>query len=453
MGGAERTFTVGELCGAVRDTLRETLDDFWVVGEVQRLRPNRNGHLFFELTEKGSGDEIVGKLEGVIWRRDHREVRRALAAAGQEIAEGQEIRCRGGLDLYAPYGRLQLVVREIDAVFALGKLAARRRETLRALAAAGLLDRNAALTLPAVPLDLALVTARDSAAFHDFLATLRESGYGFRVTSIDAAMQGRDAERGVAAALAAASRLAADACVLIRGGGAKTDLAAFDSRRVAEAVARCTVPVLTGLGHQIDESIADRVAHTALKTPTKVAELLIERVRAAESAAATLERTLAGAVRRRLDRAGEALRRSTQRSGTARLVLRAAAVRVAEAARFLRRSAARGPALGSRRLERLGEGLARWAPRIVSRRRQRAEDVARQTVRLVRDRLRVVSSDLEGRQRLVAQLGPERVLARGFSITRDEAGTLVRRADGIGYGQVLTTQLARGTLRSRVEET
>ena len=118
----------------------------------------------FELIEKGAEDEIVGKLEAVIWRRDYREVRRALAAADQEIADGREIRCRATLDFYPPFGRTQLVVREVDAVFALGRLAARRRATLAALGEAGLLERNRGLPLGDVPLDLALVTARDSAA-------------------------------------------------------------------------------------------------------------------------------------------------------------------------------------------------------------------------------------------------------------------------------------------------
>jgi exodeoxyribonuclease VII large subunit len=436
----------------VRETLRGALDTFWVVGEVQRARPNRNGHLFFELIEKGPDDDIVGKLEAVIWRRDYEQVRRELAAAGQEIADGREIRCRAGLDFYAPYGRVQLVVREIDVVFALGRMAERRRQTLRALAAAGLLDRNAALDLPTVPLDLALVTARDSAAYHDFLTTLRESGYGFRVTLIDAAMQGRDAERAVASALGAASRLAIDACVLVRGGGSKTDLAAFDSRRVAEAVARAGVPVLTGLGHQIDESIADRVAHTALKTPTKVAEFLVERVAAADTARRDLEARLASVVRRRLERGKETLRAARRRLGTARLRLTTARVRLDEAAGFLRRSAGRAPAAARRRLDGVWGDLARWAPRLTARRREGVDGLVRQAVRLAGGRLAALRGELDGRRRLIAQLGPDRVLARGFSITRDASGRVVRRADDIGYGQLLTTQLARGSIRSRVEE-
>jgi exodeoxyribonuclease VII large subunit len=446
------TFTVGELCGDIRNVLQTAFGSVWVAGEVQRVRPNRNGHLFFELIEKGAGDEIVGKLEAVIWRRDYREVRRALDAADQEIADGQEIRLRATVDFYAPFGRMQLVVREIDAVFALGRLAARRRATLAALTAAGLLDRNRQLPLSRHPLELALVTARGSAAYHDFLAILEQSGFGFRVRLIDAAMQGRAAENAIATALEAASGLPIDACVLIRGGGSKTDLAAFDSRRVAEAVARSLVPVLTGLGHQIDESIADRVAHAAFETPSKVAGFLIDRIALADVEWRSLqERVLRGAMTR-LERARDSLRGAETRLGVTRSRVAAARGRLEELAGYLARTARRAPGSARKELGRVESSLALRAPQWLARGRRGAEAALHAIARTARGRLRTASATLEGHQRLAAQLGPERALARGFTITRDEAGRVVRRSDQIGYGETLITELADGSIRSRVEE-
>jgi exodeoxyribonuclease VII large subunit len=422
-----------------------------VAGEVQRVRPNRNGHLYFELVEKGSADDVIGKLEAVIWRRDHERIRKALDEAGQEIVEGREMRCRAAVDFYAPFGRLQLVVREVDVVFALGQLAARRRETLLALTRAGLLERNRQLALSEHPLNLALVTALDSAAYHDFLETLRESGYGFCVVVIDASMQGRAAEGAIASALAAAARLPIDACVLIRGGGSKADLAAFDSRQVAEAVARSAVPVLTGLGHQIDESIADRVAHAAFKTPTKVAEFLVERVARAENRGAEMARGIGAAVDRRLAAARERLRTADSRVLVAHQRLARAGAAVEELGRFLARTARRLPTAAARRLHRLGSDLGRRAPRAVAGRRELARRLAAGLQRSAESRLKTARATLDGRQRLAHELGPERALARGFSITRDEHGKAVRRAEEIRYGQVLTTQLAQGSVKSRVE--
>src|SRR5581483_3981355 len=237
------TYTVAELGDEIRAFLGEAFPGVWVSGEVQRLRPSRNGHLYFELVEKGQGDQIVGKLDAVIWRTDLQRLKKELQTTGQELVEGIEVRCLAGVEFYPPGGRMQLCVRELDALFSLGLLARRRQETLAFLAEAGLLERNRALPLSPVPLRIGLVTSHGSAAFHDFVTTLRDSGYCFEVTLVHAAVQGPLAEREVASALRALARLGVDCAVLVRGGGARSDLAAFDSRRIAEAIARLPVPV------------------------------------------------------------------------------------------------------------------------------------------------------------------------------------------------------------------
>src|SRR6185295_15972800 len=288
----EPTYSVSQLCGEVRDFLGEAFPSVWVVGEAQRVRPSARGHVYFELVEKGERDEIVGKLDAVIWKTDFAKVQRLLAASEQRLTDGVQVRCRASLDFYAPSGRLQLCVREVDPAFTLGLLERRRRETLAALTAAGLLERNRSLPLADLPLSIALITSRGSAAYHDFLSGLAESGYGFRVLFVHAAMQGREAEREVVFALRALAGTRVDCAVLIRGGGSRTDLAAFDSRAIAEAIAHAPFPVLTGLGHEIDQAIADLAAHTCFKTPTKVAEFLVERVARADQELEDLRRGL-----------------------------------------------------------------------------------------------------------------------------------------------------------------
>ncbi|MFP5288402.1 MAG: exodeoxyribonuclease VII large subunit, partial [Thermoanaerobaculia bacterium] len=259
----EPTYSVSQLCGEVRDFLGEAFNSVWVVGEAQRVRPSARGHLYFELVEKGERDEIVGKLEGVIWKGDLLRVQRILGASGQKLRDGMQVRVRGSLDFSAPAGRLQICVRDVDPAFTLGLLEQRRRETLAALAAAGLMERNRALPIPDLPLDIALITSHGSAAYHDFLSGLQESGYGFRVIFVHASVQGKEAEREVVSALASLRGLPIGLAVLIRGGGSRSDLAVFDSRAIAEAIAMAPFPVLTGLGHEIDRSIADMVAHTS----------------------------------------------------------------------------------------------------------------------------------------------------------------------------------------------
>lgn len=468
------TYTVSALCDEVRTFLGEAFSSLWVAGEVQRFRESQRGHVYFELVEKDAADGVCGKLEAVIWARDWQRVRRALAASGQRVEEGTAIRCRGGIDFYGVGGRLQLVVRDVDPVFTLGMLERRRRETLAALEAAGLLDSNRALPLPEPPLSIALVTSHGSAAYHDFLATLGESGYGFRVLSIHASVQGQRAEREIVSALALAGGSGADCVVLIRGGGARSDLAVFDSRGVAEAVARSPLPVLTGLGHEIDEAIADRVAHLASKTPTKVAELLVERVARCDRAAAELAAGLARAARERLRAGREALGRAERGVALGRTRLAAAAERLEERARRLARAtdrllvhaaarrrelgrrlalaAPRLPAREARRAERLARRLATAAPRLAVRDRRAAEALAHRLSVLGQLRLRAAAARVGDLDRLVRQLAPQRMLARGFSITRDAAGRALTDPARVAVGDAISTELAGGGLTSRVEK-
>ncbi len=444
------TRTVSELCAEIRTLLDAAFPSVWVAGEVQRLRASQRGHLYFELVEKDAGDGVCGKLDAVLWRRDHERVRRALAASGQSLAEGIEVRCRGGVDFYGAGGRLQLVVREVDPAFTLGLLERRRRETLLALEAAGLLERNRALPLPALPMTVGLVTSAGSAAYHDFLATLAESGYGFRVLLVHAAVQGRGAEPELVSALGVASRAGVDCVALVRGGGARSDLAVFDSRSVAEAVARSPVPVLTGLGHEIDQSIADRVAHTALKTPTKVAELLVERVAAADRRLGELRRSLGREALVRLRGGRQELGGAERGVALARGRLRAAGERIEARARALARAGAACLRQARRRPPELARRLAAAAPRRLGRDADAAPRLAARLVAVAGARLREAGARLDGFGRLARGLDPDRILARGYSVTRDGSGRLLRDAAAAATGDLLTTRLARGELTSRV---
>lgn len=410
---AEETYTVSRLGGEIKQFLNQAFDSVWVEGELQRVRRVARGHLYFELVEKGGGDApdaIVGRLDGVVWRTDLERLERALVRSGVAglFEDGRRVRCRAGVDFYPPSGKAQLVLRDVDAAFALGLLAQRRRETLAALEALGLLEAQRRLAWPILPLGIGLVTSEGSAAYHDFVATLRESGYGFRLAIVHAAVQGARAEAEMVAALRALEGAVCDCVVLVRGGGGRADLAAFDGRRLAEAIARHPRPVLTGLGHEIDDTVADRVAHRALKTPTQVAEFLVARVRAAEAEVEGRRAGLLRAARRSTDEARRTLARA--RSGLLLGVSRLHA--------------------GRARLSALSRSLRAAAPR----------------------RLVAIDADLKHRARLLEGLRPERVLARGYSVTRTAEGTLVRAAAAVAAGQVLRTSLAAGWIASRVED-
>lgn len=448
----EPTYSVSLLCGEIRDVLSEAFGAVWVAGEAQRVKLSTRGHLYFELIEKGQRDDIVGRVEAVIWKTDLLRLRRVLGATGQEIADGVMLRCRAGVDFYAPGGRLQLTVKDVDPVFSLGHLERRRRETLASLEAAGLIERNRALPLADLPLRIALITSDGSAAYHDFLSGLTESGYGFQVLFFHAAVQGKEAEREIVSALAALSGLDLDAVVLIRGGGSRSDLAVFDGRAVAEAVARAPFPVLSGLGHEIDQAIADLVAHTALKTPTKVAEFLIERVARQEQRLIDAERRLIREAEEPLRRARESIGRAERGIALGKMRLAAASRRLDEIARTLAGFARGVLRVAGRRRRAAETAIVQAAPVRLARAEARRARTAERTVAGAKGRLREVTARLQGLERLCASLGPEKTLERGFGITRDASGRLVRDPAQVTPGTILNTRLARGTLISRVEE-
>ena len=327
----EPTFSVGELTTKVGDALRRAFpDQVWVRGEVQNLKSYPSGHTYFSLVEKGAaGDKVRARLSCVLFRDDRAAVNRALREVpGAELGNDVEVRIRGRVGVYQ--GQLQLVMSAIDPVFTVGGIAANREKVLRALAADRLLDVNGRVPMPMLPLRIGLITSRESAAYHDFVHELETSGFAFVVGVVDVRVQGAAASRRIVWALNELSNLDVDVVVLARGGGSRADLAPFDTEIVARAVAAMRVPVFTGIGHEVDRSVVDEVAHTACKTPTACAQTLVVYVRTfadgldrAGRRVASLGRSRAAIVSHRLDEAA----RRVQRGAPAALGARACARR------------------------------------------------------------------------------------------------------------------------------
>ncbi len=448
---AEPTWRVSQLGEEIKLFLNEAFPRVWVVGEVQRRRSSPRGHVYFELVEKGQGDQILGRIDAVLWRSAAQRVGRELAEAGLELAAGAEIRCRGRVDFWPPSGRIQFSVDAIDPVFSLGQLERRRRQTLQELARAGLLERNGSLPLPVVPLRIGLVTSEGSAAYHDFVKSLEASPYRFEVRLEHAAVQGPTAEREVSSALERLASSAVEVSVVVRGGGSRSDLAAFDSRRIAEAIATHPVPVLCGLGHEIDRSVADQVAHTAVKTPTGAAEFLIRRAELADEALRDIERRLVRRAHQALTVSQRRVERGAHRLVAAAQRLRRRADRLAEVGRLLGRLANQRIVGEQRRWRDLRAQLVREAPRRTHQAHEQGDRLLRGIAKHTRWQLQQADREVEAVARLCRQLGPERTLARGFSITRTEAGAVLYDAGDVSPGDRVDTQLASGSLQSRVE--
>lgn len=278
----EPTLGVGEVVQRVQRVVAAAYPaEIWVRGEVQGLkRANANGHVYFDLCERNNRRGPATTLPAALLAQSRVRVDRALAAYPSfRLADGVEVRVKGKVQF--GYGRVSLLVSQIDPVHTLGRLAAERERVLGALAADGLLDAQKRVPVPTVPLRVGLVTSVGSAAYEDVVQELTGSGIGFSVVAVDARTQGAGAELSMVRALHVLRRRAVDVVLLVRGGGARTDLVAFDGERLARTVASMPVPVLAGVGHEIDTCVVDAVAHSSYKTPTAAAAAVCDRVRRA----------------------------------------------------------------------------------------------------------------------------------------------------------------------------
>ncbi len=255
---------------------------YWIRAEIAQWNVHSSGHVYLDLAEERNG-QLVAKAQAVVWKNDYARILDALGSeAPQVLRRGSEIQCAVAVSFHPVHG-LKLVLREVDLGFVLGQQEKRKQETLAFLQASGLLRKNAGVPMPRVIQRLALVGAPDSAGIADFVRHLLRNEYGYRfgITLFPVKVQGEGAAAEVAAALRNIEKSTEaklfDAVVLVRGGGSRLDLDVFNDRELAVAIAAMTLPLITGIGHETDRSVADEVAHTAAKTPTAVAAFLLDR--------------------------------------------------------------------------------------------------------------------------------------------------------------------------------
>lgn len=409
-GSLGGTYTVAELAEALRSVLDGAFPTgVWVAGEIGGISRSARGAVFFDLVEPGEAPgQPRAKVSVVLFSQDRDRVNAVIRRHGNAIrmTEGVRVRIQGMLDYHPPTGRLQVRMTAIDPAHTLGLMVAEREVLMQALAREGLLRANAGRPLAPVPLRVGLVTSMDSAAHADVMKRLASSGFAFKVTEVHAAVQGARAPEELAAAIAAAAA-GADVVAVVRGGGSRTDLAAFDHQTVARAIAACPRPVFTGIGHEIDRSVADEAAHTACPTPTAAAAALIERV----------EGWLAG-----LDETARAV------GARSRAVIAGADHAVAAGAAAVSEASAGAADRADRRLGVAAAAFGRVGAAALDR---------------AAARLEMASARLEA-------LDPVRVLKRGWSITRRADGRVVRSVADAAPGEAITTTVADGALVSTI---
>lgn len=407
-----KSFTLYELNEYIRRILALNLTDaLWIRCEIAQANEAR-GHCFLELVQKSETEEtIVAQASAIIWQNNLRQLRRKIGLTLDSLLQdGMEVLLKVKVDFNERYG-LKLIVEDIDPAYTLGKLELKRRQIIEQLQKENLLHQQKSLSLPIVLQKIAIISSERAAGYQDFEQHLDQNPYGyqFHLHFFQSAMQGELVETEILRQLNAISKAKDnfDCVVIIRGGGARLDLNAFDNFTLSKAVATLKTPVFTGIGHDIDETILDLVAHAALKTPTAVADFLINHNLQFESALLNIS---------------AALRLNTTQKLNNQVFL----------------------------LNNLNKSLYFNAQNKLAQQYQKLDFIAHLIPRLSNLRLQFAKQNLDTLEKITMLLNMEATLQRGFAIITKN-GNIVRSKRGIKSGDAITTRLIDGDFSSKVD--
>lgn len=436
-GDDKTIFTLSELTGAVRDTLEATFPEtYWVRAETSDVRVNAaSGHCYLEFIEKNpKTNQLVAKARGSIWAKVFRMLKPYFEMeTGQTFTSGLKVLVKVTIEFHELYG-FSLNVVDIDPTYTIGDMARKRQEIIRQLQADGVFTLNKELTFPDFPTRIAVITSPTAAGYEDFLNQLlhNQAGYPFYPKLFPALMQGEKTEESVIAALERidVSREYFDVVVIIRGGGATSDLNSFDSYLLAAHCAQFPRPIITGIGHERDDTIVDLVAHTRLKTPTAVAAFLIHCLDQQAATLNDLEERFTQEVRGWLK----------------------------EESYTLQQIGSRFPMLVKNRLEKNLSALhilTAQLPGIIQ------QSVNREGSSLVqmKQRIRVATDSrfthetrfLELKEQFIRMASPEYILQRGYSLTLQN-GKIVKTVKDIQENEPLTTRFMDGEVVAEIRQ-
>jgi exodeoxyribonuclease VII large subunit len=435
--------TISQLNAQARMLLERGLGSVWLEGEISNLARPSSGHWYFSLKDEGA------QVRCAMFRTRAMLVR-------FPVRDGARVLARGRVSLYEARGEFQVVVEHLEEA---GEGALRRRfeELKRKLMAEGLFEAARKRKPPTLPRRIGVITSRTGAALRDILHVLRRRFPAVPVLLYPAAVQGDAAPRELVEALRLAARRAeCDVLILARGGGSLEDLMAFNDEAVARAIAASPIPVISGVGHETDFTIADFVADERAPTPSGAAERAVPDSGEFLRALRALERNLSNAMRRRLQSLAHALnlqRRSLARSHPGAR-LRQHAQRLDELEQRLQRAIVRKLDRSRDRAERARALLERSSPaRRLTTMRLRLDRAARQLPLCMERRLQRGRDRFERSARTLHAVSPLATLDRGYAIVLDDAGHVVTDATSVAQGARIEARVARGALRATVTET
>lgn len=447
---ARRILTVSELTGQIKRLLETQVGTVWVTGEVSNFRVQASGHAYFTLKDEWA------QLNCVLFRGEAPEQRDLLQ-------DGRSVVLLGDITVYEPRGQYQLVVRAIE-LQGIGALQIKFEQLKRKLAAEGLFAADRKRPIPKYPQRIGLVTSPTGAAIRDVLHVVRRRNPALEIVFVPCRVQGEGAAEEIATAIRLLNEYnrtlgpaeALDLILVTRGGGSLEDLWAFNEEVVARAIFESALPVISAVGHEIDFTISDFVADLRAATPTAAAEIITEGVHASRKFVADAVEIMRQRMRRRFSSETESLHQLQKRFQRAhpRQRLNELLQYLDELQADLIRAPKQALAAAQLQCGNLAARLKRVAPTIVLRHRaEKLVQCRRWLLERCRAQFRAKTERVAGLHDRLRLLGPEQVLARGYSITTDAAtGEILRDAAQAKPGRLIKTRLKKGELFSRVEQ-
>jgi exodeoxyribonuclease VII large subunit len=447
-----------ELQLIIRDSLYLALPDmYWVVAEISEIKENNAGHCYLDLIEKNPEEKnIRARAKAIIWSNRYRFIRSFFEnITGESLVEGIKILVKTKVEYHEIYG-LSLVITDIDPAFTIGEMAMRRQLVIKKLEEEGVFSMNKEIDFPSVPQRIAIISSKNAAGYSDFINHLtgNSSGYIFYTALIETTMQGTETEREVISSLdkIALNSDLFDLVVIIRGGGSQSDLSWFDSYNIAYHVTQFPLPVITGIGHDKDMSVTDMVANKALKTPTAVADFLIDCVAGAEnhlfelsSEITDVSRIIIGKDRIRIE------------SSKIKLIP-LSRIMISEIKDRLSGNIIEIINIGKEHILKAGLTPAKYESRLVSAVKSFSSGKKSVLIKTIQNLTDFTANALARNNIRVAGLGntlsilnPENVLKRGYTITSFN-GRILKKSAQLKKDDLIDTQFSDGEVRSSVVE-
>ena len=448
--------TLSELQLMIRDSLYLALPDwYWVVGEISEIKENFAGHCYLEMIEKLPDEKNVkARIKAIIWNNRYRFLSSFFEnITGESLKAGMKILVKTKIEYHELYG-LSLIISDIDPSYTIGEMAMKRQMVIRKLEEEGVFSMNKELGFPALPQKIAVISSKTAAGYADFMKHLHENSYGyvFYTALFETIMQGTETEQSVMNSL---NRIADhpgvfDVLVIIRGGGSQSDLSWFDSYNIAYYITQFPIPVITGIGHEKDLSVTDMVAHRSLKTPTAVADHLVECIAAAESRLDELSEGIAELSR-------TVIKEYLELTESYRLkLIPLAKLLISAKKENLANRMIEVINIGREFIMRAGFKTENQKSRLVSLagsytvgKKSLIEKEKNEIMKVISKSVANLKLKLEGLQINLKILDPENVLKRGFTIT-SLYGRIIKSAASVNTDDVIETQFSDGKIGSRV---